>query len=71
MCHHFQKRIVPFLSQVLMPLVQTIFTVLNAPVDPDDQVTLAEKAMLRRAYFAFLHGLVLNEVTQILANQSK
>ncbi len=54
-----------------MPIVSTIFAVLNSPVDERDQVTATEKRMLQRGYFSFLSCLVVNEVTEVLSNQGK
>ena len=64
-----QKHIVPFLQEVFMPIVSTIFQVLLAPSDENDQVAATEKKMLQRGYFSFIANLVNNNVTEVLSNQ--
>ncbi|XP_074646295.1 exportin-T-like [Tubulanus polymorphus] len=65
----FKKTIIPFLQQVFMALVTTIFQVLNSPTDELDQIATSEKKMLQRSYFLFLCVLVSNNVTEVLSNQ--
>lgn len=67
----FQKAIVPFLHEVFMPLVSTIFQALTTADDERDQVARTEKRMLQRGYFSFISTLVNNNVTEVLSNQSK
>ena len=50
----------PFLSQVFMPLVMTIYQVLNVPVDANDRVEAEEKKLLQRGYFLFLATIAMN-----------
>lgn len=52
-----------------MPLVTTIFTVLNTPVDTRDTVTLTDKKLLRRGYFIFIANLVNSDLTQVIKSQ--
>jgi len=66
----FQKAIVPFLQQVFMPIVSTIFRALTAAIDERDQDSLAERKLLQRGYFTFISTLVNNNVTEVLSDQS-
>ena len=50
----------PFLSQVFMPLVMTIYQVLNVPADANDRVEAEEKKLLQRGYFLFLATIATN-----------
>ena len=52
-----------------MPLVTTIFQVLNSPTDALDQVAASEKKMLQKSYYGFLATIVTNDVQDILKNQ--
>ena len=61
----------PYLQQVFVPVVTTIFRVLNGPVESNDQVSSMDRTLLRRGYFNFLAALVNNDVTEVLASQSK
>ncbi|XP_067932118.1 exportin-T-like [Watersipora subatra] len=65
----FKGTLSPFLQEAFMPLVGTIFTVLNAPVDARDTVTLGDKKLLRRGYFTFLANLVNSELSQVIRSQ--
>ncbi|XP_064632186.1 exportin-T-like [Lineus longissimus] len=65
----FKNTIVPFLEQVFMPFVTTIFQVLQMPTDERDQVTASEKRMLHRSYFLFISCLLTNNIHDVLANQ--
>jgi len=67
----FQKRIVPFLQQVFMPIVSTIFRALTASIDERDQVSQTERKLLQRGYFTFISTLVNNNVAEVLNAQSK
>ena len=62
---------VPFLQEGFMPVVTTIFQVLNTPVDERDQVAATEKKMLQRGYFSFLATIVNNNVTEVLSGQGR
>lgn len=64
-----QRRIAPFLREVFMPVVSTVFGVLQAPLDARDLVALNEKKMLQRGYFSFLAALVSNDVSDVLRSQ--
>lgn len=66
----FKADIIPFLQQVFMPIVSTIFQVLASSVDERDQVTQNDRKMLQRGYFSFISALVTNNVAQVLSNQS-
>ncbi|XP_062575597.1 exportin-T-like isoform X1 [Saccostrea cucullata] len=65
----FKSAIVPFLQQVFMPLVSTIFQVLTTPTDDLDQVTAVEKKMLQRSYYLFLSTIISNDCLDVLKNQ--
>lgn len=67
----FQKHILPFLAEVFMPIVTTIFSVLSAPIDDRDQVAANERRMLQRGYYSFLATLANNNVADVLANQGQ
>ena len=54
-----------------MPLVRTIFTVLSAPIDTRDTVTMADRKMLRRGYFNFIANLVNSKLSQVIINQGE
>lgn len=54
-----------------MPLVGTIFTVLNSPTDPRDTVTINDKKMLRRGYFTFIANLVSSDLSDVIKNQGE
>uniref|UniRef100_A0A0B6ZHY5 Exportin-T n=1 Tax=Arion vulgaris TaxID=1028688 RepID=A0A0B6ZHY5_9EUPU len=56
----FREAITPFLSQVFMPLVTTIFQVLSVPSEHNDHSIAEEKKLLRRGYFLFLATIVCN-----------
>lgn len=64
-----QAAIVPFLQQVFMPLVSTIFQVLSTPSDDLDQVTAVEKKMLQRSYYLFLSTIISNDCLDVIKNQ--
>ncbi|XP_070558298.1 exportin-T-like isoform X2 [Ptychodera flava] len=66
----FKKLIVPFVQEVFMPVVTTIFTVLMQPVDSNDTQAAKEKQTLQRSYFQFLQALVINDVVEVISNQS-
>lgn len=65
----FKAAIVPFLQQVFMPLVSTIFQVLSTPSDDLDQVTAVEKKMLQRSYYLFLSTIISNDCLDVIKNQ--
>jgi len=66
----FQKAIVPFLQQVFMAIVSTIFRALTTTIDERDQVSQTERRLLQRGYFTFISTLVNNNVTEVLSTQS-
>lgn len=66
----FKKTIGPFLREVFMPFVQTIYGVLSTPQDEHDQVTASEKRMLQRSYFQFIACIVTNNVFDVLRDQN-
>ena len=70
MCCSFQTAIVPFLQQVFMPIVSTIFRALTTTIDERDQVSQTERKLLQRGYFTFISTLVNNSVTEVLSTQS-
>ncbi|KAL8603758.1 hypothetical protein ACOMHN_024374 [Nucella lapillus] len=54
----FKGRITELLSGIMMPLINTIFSILNAPVDERDQVAAGDRKILQRAYYQFLSSIV-------------
>lgn len=66
----FKADIVPFLQEVFMPIVSTIFQALTTSVDERDQVTQGDRRLLQRGYFTFISTVVTNNVAQVLSNQS-
>jgi exportin-T len=62
--------LVPYLQQVFVPVVMTIFRVLSGPVEANDQVGAMDQTLLRRGYFSFIAALVNNDVIEVLASQS-
>ena len=56
---------------MFIPLVTTIFQVLNTPTDALDQVATNEKRMLQKSYYGFLATIVTNDVQDILKNQGE
>ena len=60
-----QAEIVPFLSEILMPLVNAIFSVLMSPVDERDQEAANDRKLLRRSYFLFLSTIVSNDCINV------
>ncbi|KAH3816261.1 exportin-T-like isoform X2 [Dreissena polymorpha] len=65
----FKSAISPFLQEVFMPVVTTIFRVLTQPSDSLDQVALTEKRLLQKGYYSFLATIVANDVLDVLKNQ--
>ncbi|XP_076106455.1 exportin-T-like isoform X2 [Mytilus galloprovincialis] len=65
----FKNAISPFLQEVFMPLVSTIYQVLTTPTDELDQVTANDKKMLQRSYYLFICTIVANDVLDVLKNQ--
>ncbi|XP_077354867.1 exportin-T isoform X2 [Festucalex cinctus] len=63
------KQVSPFLQQVFMPLVLSIFEALARPTDANDQAAALEKQMLRRSYFSFIHTVASSGMNEVLANQ--
>lgn len=64
-----QDHVVPFLQQVFMAIVTSIFRVLSIPADAQDQVAETDIRLLRRNYFSFIAALLNNNVAQVLCNQ--
>ncbi|XP_013382049.1 exportin-T [Lingula anatina] len=65
----FKKEIVPFLQQIFMPVVTTIFQALNKPSDQLDQIAAAEKKLLHKGYFGFISTILNQDVAEILTLQ--
>ncbi|XP_059146732.1 exportin-T-like isoform X2 [Physella acuta] len=65
----FGANISPFLTQVFMPLVMTIYQVLSAPSDHNDHCSAEEKKLLQRGYFLFLSTIVCNCVDVLKAQE--
>lgn len=60
---------VPFLKQMFTPMVQGVFRALQVPIEPNDQIAIRERQLLRRQYFQFIAAIVTNNVTDVLAAQ--
>lgn len=71
LCLYFQSAISPFLQEVFMPVVSTIFQVLALPTDDLDQVAVADKQSLQKSYYQFISTIVTNDVLDVLRNQGK
>ena len=65
----FKNHITPFLQEIFMPIVRTIFSVLNQPSDSLDTQAAREKALLKNSYFQFVASLVNNNVVEVILNQ--
>ncbi|XP_077399699.1 exportin-T [Vanacampus margaritifer] len=65
----FKRQVSPFLQQVFMPLVLSIFEALARPADANDQAAALEKQMLRRSYFSFIQTVAGSGMNEVLANQ--
>ncbi|XP_052780847.1 exportin-T-like [Mya arenaria] len=65
----FKGAIAPFLQEVFMPVVRTIFAVLCQPADERDQVASMERLLLQRGYYQFLATIVTNDVLDVLKHQ--
>lgn len=61
----FKAEITPFLSKMMMPLVNGVFTVLMAPADERDQEAANDRRLLHRGYFLFLSTIVSNDCINI------
>ncbi|ESO82555.1 hypothetical protein LOTGIDRAFT_197880 [Lottia gigantea] len=66
----FKTDIAPFLNNLFMPLVSTIFRVISTPTDERDQIAANEKKMLERGYFQFLSTIVSYQVYDVLKAQA-
>ncbi|KAK7102918.1 exportin-T-like [Littorina saxatilis] len=62
----FKAEIIPFLSEILMPLVNAVFSVLMSPADERDQEAASDRKFLRRGYFLFLSTIVSNDCINVL-----
>ncbi|KAJ9595161.1 hypothetical protein L9F63_013519, partial [Diploptera punctata] len=65
----FRKEVIPFLQQMFMPVVNTIFTALLIPVDDNDLQEKREKQLLQRNYFQFIASIVTNNIIEVLSTQ--
>ncbi|XP_061662329.1 exportin-T isoform X2 [Syngnathoides biaculeatus] len=65
----FKRRVSPFLGQIFMPLVLSIFEALARPADADEQAAALEKQMLRRSYFSFVQTVAGGGADEVLADQ--
>lgn len=65
----FKSAISPFLQEVFMPVVSTVFQVLNEPTDNLDQVAVEDKRTLQKGYYQFISTIVTNDVLDVLKNQ--
>ncbi|XP_067683887.1 exportin-T-like [Haliotis asinina] len=65
----FKSAIGPFLSEVFMPFVTTIFQVLSSPADERDQEVREERKLLQRGYYQFLSTIVTHDALEVLRTQ--
>lgn len=59
----FKKSISPFLVEIFMPVVKTVFRLLSEDRESEDAKTV------RRTYFQFIHAIVSNNLTDVLLSQ--
>ncbi|XP_071960983.1 exportin-T-like isoform X2 [Antedon mediterranea] len=67
----FKRVIAPFLQEVFMPIVTTIFNVLAQPSDQMDMQANRDKRSLQKGYFNFLQVLVINDLAEVMSNQEQ
>nr|XP_039263647.1 LOW QUALITY PROTEIN: exportin-T-like [Styela clava] len=61
----FKKSISPFLAEIFMPVVRTVFQILS-----EEQGELSEDAKtVRRTYFQFIHAIVSNNLAEVILKQ--
>ncbi|XP_028410861.1 exportin-T-like [Dendronephthya gigantea] len=65
----FKNHITPFLQEIFMPIVRTIFSVLNQPTDSLDTQATREKMSLKNSYFQFIASLVNNNIVEVILSQ--
>ncbi|XP_046840739.1 exportin-T-like [Xenia sp. Carnegie-2017] len=65
----FKNHITPFLQEIFMPIVRTIFSVISRPTDSLDTQATREKMSLKSSYIHFIACLVNNNVVQVILNQ--
>lgn len=65
----FKAEFAPQLNEILMPLVQAIFQMLAAKVDPTDVEETTQHTLMRREYFEFLGAIVKNNCTDVFLSQ--
>lgn len=65
----FKAQIVPFLQQVFVPLVTTVFEVLARPAEENDQSAALDRQALRRNYFQFIYCIVSSGVADVISSQ--
>jgi exportin-T len=65
----FKAEIQPFVSQIFMPIVQSIFEFLSSDIDKLDHSAQKERQSLQKTYFIFLNALIANNFAQVVANQ--
>ncbi|XP_073802325.1 exportin-T isoform X1 [Danio rerio] len=65
----FKNQVSPFLQEIFMPLVMSIFEVLSRPAEENDQTAALEKQMLRRSYFSFIQTIASSSSSQVMASQ--
>eukprot|EP00045_Choanoeca_perplexa_P008278 m.76373 g.76373 ORF g.76373 m.76373 type:complete len:994 (-) comp14426_c0_seq3:114-3095(-) len=67
----FKAKVLPFLDQVFIPLIEAIFAFLNQlEAVADNEHVFAELSSLRRGYFTFLHAVVNNGCCAVLTTAS-
>ncbi|XP_033110914.1 exportin-T-like [Anneissia japonica] len=67
----FKRVISPFLREVFMPIVTTIFNVLAQPADQMDMQARRDKQSLQKGYFNFLQVLVIHDLAEVMSNQEQ
>eukprot|EP00794_Sanderia_malayensis_P005894 gene5894-6579_t len=64
----FKTLIAPFLCEVFLPVVNTIFSIFNEPMDTADMQAFKERQLLRRSYYLFLCTIVNNDIAQVITS---
>lgn len=59
----FKKVVSPFLVQIFMPVVKTVFKILSEDRESEDAKTV------RRTYFQFIHAIVSNNLSDVILSQ--
>eukprot|EP01135_Chromosphaera_perkinsii_P006917 Nk52_evm5s628 gene=Nk52_evmTU5s628 len=65
----FKKEISPYMNEVFMLIVQTIFNKLNEEVAANDLDAVRDKTMLQKTYYLFLNSIMTNDLMDILTSE--